>query len=139
VIPHPRKNPATEAAGFILAPYFRPPSSAQPSTSPTLPVVLRRFFSGQMPTSYDPSYGLSLPLPLAVIPSGHSPISPSVPAPFSAVKLPISFASVGLFGEMIRNHVATRSLKSLGLTSLRATALLAAPHEAGEAHFLDLP
>jgi hypothetical protein len=137
VIPDPRENPATEAAGSILAPNFRPPSSAQPSTSPTLPVVLRRFFSGQMPTSYDPSYGLSLPL--AAIPSGHSPISPSAPAPFSAVKLPISFASVGLFGEMIRNHVATRSLKSLGLTSQRATALLAAPHEAAEAHFLDLP
>ncbi|HXO35857.1 MAG TPA: hypothetical protein VN901_26255 [Candidatus Acidoferrales bacterium] len=65
-----------------------------------------------MPTSYDPSYRPSLPL--AVIPSEHSPISPSAPAPFSAVKLPIQFASVGLFGKMIRNRVATRSLKSLG-------------------------
>jgi hypothetical protein len=90
-----------------------------------------------MPTSYDPSYGPSLPL--AVIPSEHSPISPSAPAPFSVVKLPIQFALVGLFGEMIWNRVATRSLKSLGLASLRATALLAAPHEAAEAHFLDLP
>jgi hypothetical protein len=139
VIPHLRENPASEAGGFVLAAYFTPPSSVQPSTSPTMPVVLRRCFSGQMPTSYNPSYGPSLPLPLAVIPSEHSPISPSAPAPFSAVKLPIQFASVGLFGEMIRNRVATRALKSPGLTSLRATALLAAPHEAAEAHFLDLP
>jgi hypothetical protein len=139
VIPYPRENPATEAAGFVLAEYFTPPSCSLLVSSPSVPFERRRSSGGQMPTLYDPSYGPSLRLPLAVIPSEHSPIWPSAPAPFSAVKLPIQFASVGLFGEMIRNRVATRSLKSRGLTSLRATARLAAPHEAAEAHFLDLP
>jgi hypothetical protein len=104
-----------------------------------VPAVPQRSFSGLKPTSYGLFDGLSLPLLLAAIPFEHSPISPSAPAPFSAVKLPIWFASVGLFGEMIRNRVATRSLKSLGPSFLRATALLAAPHEAAEAHFPDLP
>ena len=93
-----------------------------------------------MPTSYDLFRESKPSLPLqGVILYQPSPISPFELAPFSAEKLPKVFAWVGLFGEMMRNHVATRSLKSLGLTSLRATALLAAPHEAAEARFLDLP
>ena len=93
-----------------------------------------------MPTWYDLFRESNPSLPLqGVILYQPSPISPFELGPFSAEKLPKLFAWVGLLGEMIRNHVATRSLKSLGLTSLRATALLAAPHEAAEAHFLDLP
>jgi hypothetical protein len=30
VIPHQEEKPATEAAGFLLAPYFMPPSSPLP-------------------------------------------------------------------------------------------------------------
>jgi hypothetical protein len=89
-----------------------------------------------MPTWYDLFRESNPSLPLqGVILYQPSPISPFELGPFSAEKLPKLFAWVGLFGEMIRNHVATRSLKSLGLTSLRATALLAAPHEAAEAIF----
>jgi hypothetical protein len=61
-----------------------------------------------MPTSYDPSYGLSLPLLLAAIPSEHSPISPFALAPFSAVKPRILFFSVGLADGMFPNRLTTQ-------------------------------
>jgi hypothetical protein len=125
---------------LFLAPYFMSPSCSPLVSSPSVPFERRRSSCGQMPTSYDLFRESNPSLPLqAVLLYQPSPISPFELAPFSAVKLPIQFASVGLFGEMIRNRVVTRSLKSLGLTSLRATGLLAAPHEAVEAHFLDLP
>jgi hypothetical protein len=109
------------------------------SPSPTLPAVPPQSSYGLMPTSYDLSCGLSPSLPsLAAIPSEHSPISPFELAPFSAAKLPILFALVGLLSGMFPNRLTTRSPKSLGLTSLRATAILAAQREAAEAHWLDL-
>jgi hypothetical protein len=115
------------------------PSSVVPSPSPTLPAVPPRSSYGLMLTSYDLSCGLSPSLPsLAAIPSEHSPISLFEPAPFSAAKPPILFASVGLCCGLFPNRSTTQSLKSLGLTFLPATVPLGAQHEAAEARWLDL-
>ena len=54
-------------------------------------------------------------------------------------KLPILIALFGWCSGMFPNRLTTRSLKSLDPTSPRATVLVAAPHEAAEAHSLDLP
>jgi hypothetical protein len=108
IIPPQREHPATAAAGFILAPYFTPPFCSLLVSSPSVPFERRRFSCGQMPTSYDPSYGLSLPLLLVAIPSEHSPISPFAPAPFSAVKPRILFFSVGLDDGMFPNRLTTQ-------------------------------
>jgi hypothetical protein len=116
-------------------------ASIPPSPLPSVPFERRRSSSGLKSTlcaSQVSSQLFSLPL-RASVPYQPLPISPFAPAPFSAAKLPILFASVCCCSGMFRNHLATRSGKSLGLTSLRATALLAAPHEAAEAHWLDLP
>jgi hypothetical protein len=122
-----------------------PPSSAPPSTLPTGLAGTPRSCCGRLPTWFawqqEPGLLFSLPpkLTLAAILSEPSPISPFAPSPFSVVKLPRQFGLLVFRSEMFRNDLATRSRKSLGLTSPRATALLVAPHEAAEAHWLDLP
>src|ERR1035437_11149777 len=68
----------------------------------------------------------------------RSPISPFVPAPFSAAKLPILFGSGGLLGEILLNRLKTQSRKLLDPTSLHVPALACALLEAPEAHWLDL-
>jgi hypothetical protein len=87
VIPQQREK-STEAAGFILAPHFTPPSSFPPVSSPTALFAPLRSFGGLRPTSYDLSRE-STPSPplLGVILYQPSPISLSAPAPFSAAKL----------------------------------------------------
>lgn len=123
-------------------PYATFLSSVLPSPSPTSPAVPPRSSCGLKLTLCAwqvPSQLFSLPLLLAAIPSEPLPISPFVPAPFSGEKLPKLFASVGLLSGMIPYRLTTRSPKLLDLTSPRATALLAAPHEAAEARSLDLP
>jgi len=87
VIPHQREK-STEAAGFILAPYFTAPSSLPPVSSPTALFAPLRSFGGLSPTWYDLSRE-SNPSPplLGVILYQPSPISPSAPAPSSAAKL----------------------------------------------------
>jgi hypothetical protein len=76
---------------------------------------------------------------LAAIHSEPSPTSPSALPPFSGAKLPIGLGLVGLFSGMPRDRSTTRLPKLLDPTSLLATVLLAAPHEAAEARWSDLP
>jgi hypothetical protein len=51
-----------------------------------------------------------------MIPSELLPTSPSGPAPFSPVKLPIRFESVDWCSGMFPNRLTTRSRESLDLT-----------------------
>jgi hypothetical protein len=131
---------------YILAagsPRYQPTiSSSPPVPSPTVPAAPPRSSCGRMPTwcaLQEPSQLFSLSPLLASVPSEPLPISLFVPAPFSAVKLRTLFGSVVPTCGILPYRSKTRSRKSLGLTSLRATALLAAPHEAAEAHWLDSP
>jgi hypothetical protein len=140
IIPHQGKKPATEAAGFILAPHFMPPSWFPPLSSPTALFAPLRSFGGLRPTSYDLSRESNPSLLLlAAIPSQPLPISPFGPAPFFAAKLLKVFASVDLFGEMTPSRLTTRSPKLPDPTSVRATSILVAQREAAEVHSLDLP
>jgi hypothetical protein len=73
------------------------------------------------------------------MPAALSPTSLFEPAPFSAAKPPIIFASVGLRCGLFPNRSTIQSPKSLGLAFLPATVPFGAQHEAPEAHSLDLP
>src|SRR6202035_337740 len=118
-----------------------PPSSAEPSPSPTLHVETPRSSSGLPLTwcaSREPA-PLSSLAPWAAVLSEPLPISLFAPAPSCAVKPPILLGSVELHAELFSIHLATRLLKSLDPTSLPATAPACAQHEAAEAHWLGFP
>jgi hypothetical protein len=124
-----------------VLPDSKPPSFPWPVSSPTWLFEQLRSSYVLTPTwcvVLEPSLLFSLS-PMAAIPSEPSPILPFVPAPFSDAKQPKQFGLVCLFSGVSPNRLATRSLKSLDPASLRATALLAAQHEAAEERWLDLP
>jgi len=113
------------------------PSSSPPESSPTALFETLRSFYVMLLTWCVSQEPTQLPL-VASIHSEPSPISPFVPAPFSAAKLPILFGSGGLLGEILLNRLKTQSPKLLDPTSLHVPALACALLEAPEAHWLDL-